>query len=184
VAVEELQQYRRTQDYPTRDYWLVAGALVPYKRVDLAIRACEALGQKLIVAGQGPSLVELQNIAGKNIEFRTNVDNDEWRKLLMNAKGLLFPGIEDFGMTPVEAMALGTPVLAFKRGGALDYIKPGINGDFFNEQTVSSLVQRMQMFESQSWSQEHISHSVSVFDTRQFKHIFAEFVKEHLGSVT
>jgi glycosyltransferase involved in cell wall biosynthesis len=107
------------------DYLLAAGALVPYKRVDLALEACRRLGRRLIVAGTGPLERELRRNAGPAVEFRGWVSDDEMACLLANAAALLFPGEEDFGILPVEAMASGCPVVALGRGGVLETVGRG-----------------------------------------------------------
>ena len=116
------------------DYYLFVGACVKYKRLDLAEAACRKMGRHLVVAGGG------------------TVSDEELRSLYAGAKALLFPGIEDFGIVPVEAQAAGAPVIAFGRGGALETVLPGRTGLFFNEQTVDSLCGAIEEFEGQSWS--------------------------------
>jgi glycosyltransferase involved in cell wall biosynthesis len=135
IALEHL----RPNSKPTRDYFLVAGAFVPYKRIDLAIQACESLGQRLIVAGAGPMEKQLRSLGGTKTEWVISPNDNDFRSLLQNAKALIMPGIEDFGMIPVEAIASGTPVVAFRGGGALDFVRPGSTGAFFETQDVSSL---------------------------------------------
>lgn len=119
-----------------RDYYLFAGADVPYKRLDLARAACERMGRRLVVAGGG------------------NVTGEELRRLYANARALLFPGLEDFGIVPVEAQAAGTPVIAFGRGGALETVAGGETGLFFGEQSVDSLCGAIEEFEGMEWDAE------------------------------
>lgn len=120
-------------------YLLAAGALVSYKRFDLAIAACEQLGRKLIISGSGPMEGQLRKLAGPNIQFEIAPDDDRFANLLARADALLFPGVEDFGMVAVEAMAAGTPVIAFEKGGARDFIVEGQTGLFFKENSGKSL---------------------------------------------
>jgi glycosyltransferase involved in cell wall biosynthesis len=116
----------RLPDAPgERDYYLLAGALAPYKRGDLAIEACRTLGRRLVVVGSGPMAATLRRGAGPGIEFRGWASDDELARLLHGARALLFPGEEDFGIVPVEAMASGCPVIAFGRGGALETVGRG-----------------------------------------------------------
>lgn len=147
----------KSQKKSTREpYFLVAGAFVFYKRFDLAIKACEALGKKLIVAGSGPEEAALRKIAGKNTQFLIAPKSQEWIELFRNAEAFLFPALEDFGITAIEAMASGTPVIAYKGGGALDYIEPGMNGEFFEEQTTESLSEVLENFQSSHYDQDKL----------------------------
>ncbi len=130
-----------------QDYYLFCGELVGYKRADLAIRACVQSGRKLIVAGDGPELKRLQSIANSNILFEGRVSGQRLKELFTHCKALLFPGEEDFGIVPLEAMASGCPVLAFKRGGALETVLDGKTGMFFEEQTPEALCSVMDRFE-------------------------------------
>ena len=109
----------------TRDYDLLAGAFAPYKRADLAIAACRRLGRRLVVVGSGQEEKRLRAIAGDGVEFRGWVSDDEMARLYAGARALLFPGEEDFGIVPVEALASGCPVVAFARGGALETVGRG-----------------------------------------------------------
>lgn len=121
------------------EHFLVLSALVPYKRVDLAVLACSRRGWNLVVAGDGPERRRLEKMAGPTVRFTGPADDDQAGKLLAEAKALLFPGLEDFGMVPVEALASGTPVVAYGRGGVLDSLEDGVTGTFFYDQTVKSL---------------------------------------------
>lgn len=117
------------------DFWLVAGALEPYKRVDLAIDAAAAAGRRLIVAGSGSQEAWLRKKATSNVEFLGRVTDERLRDLFRRAELLLFPPIEDFGIIPVEAQACGLPVVARRVGGALDSVIPNVTGTFFDEPT-------------------------------------------------
>lgn len=118
---------------------LCFGRLVAYKRVDLAVRHCTSAGVRLVVAGDGPELASLKAMAGPTVSFEECVTDVRYRELLAGARALVFPGEEDFGIVPVEAMAAGVPVVAFGRGGALDSVVDGVTGVLFGEQTVESL---------------------------------------------
>jgi glycosyltransferase involved in cell wall biosynthesis len=131
-----------------RGYLLAAGAFVSYKRFDLAIAAAERLGRRLVVAGSGPMEAQLRRLAGPRTSFEIAPDDARFRTLLAEAEALLFPGVEDFGMVAVEAMASGTPVIALRAGGALDFVVPGETGVFFDAPDVTALAGAIERFAS------------------------------------
>lgn len=128
-------------DLARDSFWLVAGALEPYKRVDLAIAAANVSGHALIIAGDGSSRRSLQKQAGPSVRFLGRVDDAALRELYQTAGLLLFPQVEDFGIVAAEAQACGLPVVARDRGGALDTVIPGVTGALFHEPTAESLLQ-------------------------------------------
>lgn len=121
------------------DFYLIVSALVPYKRVDLAVEAFNTNGKRLIIAGTGPESEKLRSMAKPNIEFLGWQTDDELAQLYARCTALIFPGVEDFGIVPLEAQASGKPVIAFGRGGALETIVDGTTGLFFDRQTADSL---------------------------------------------
>lgn len=129
------------------DFYLIISAFAPYKRVDLAIEACNQLGRRLVVIGSGQDAARLKSIAGPTVQFLGWRPDDELRDHLRRCRALLFPGEEDFGIVPVEANACGTPVIAFAKGGATETIVPlgrdDATGAWFEEQTVDSLIGAM-----------------------------------------
>lgn len=155
-------------DAEKAEYYLAAGALVGYKRFDLAIKACEALGKKLVIAGQGPALGQLKSMAGANTTFVETPDDDTWVKLMRGAQALLFPGVEDFGITAIEAMAAGTPVIARRKGGALDFVIEGKTGVFFGEPTVESLSEAMRKHSTTKWDQSELTAFAAKFSLDVF----------------
>jgi glycosyltransferase involved in cell wall biosynthesis len=126
-------------DVAPGEYYLTGGRLVPYKRIDLVIRACNALQVRLKIFGGGRDRAALEAIAGPTIEFLGQVGEDERRALFAGCRAFIFPGEEDFGITPLEAMAAGRPVIAYAAGGALDSVVEGLTGRFFHEQSVEAL---------------------------------------------
>lgn len=139
-------------DRPREDYYLCVSALTPYKRIDLAVNACRRLGRRLIVIGAGPERRRLQELGGADVEFRGWCTNEQIREHLQACRALLFPGLEDFGIVPLEAQACGTPVIAFAGGGATETViaadshRPG-TGVLFPDQTVESMVSGIEQFE-------------------------------------
>ncbi len=132
---------------PTRDFYLAAGQLVAYKRLDLAIAACTRLNRRLVVVGTGSDAARLAATAGPTIEFRGWTADAELRELYANCRALIFPGEEDFGIVPLEAMASGRPVIAYASGGALDTVVEGQTGCFFAQQTAEDLAGAILRFE-------------------------------------
>ncbi len=130
------------------DYYLVVSRLIPYKRIDLAVQAATRLGVPLKVGGKGRDLERLQALAGPTVEFLGYVADDDLPDLMARCKAFLFPGLEDFGITPVQAEAAGRPVIAYGGGGALDTVIPGVTGELFGEMTVESLMAVMRDFDA------------------------------------
>lgn len=159
--------------------FVITGRQTPYKRIDLAVAACTQLGLPLTVIGNGPVHQRLQAIAGEDITFLDSVSHADLPGYLQKAEGFILPNADDFGIAAVEALAAGTPVVAFKGGGALDYIDPGSNGIFFEEQTIESLCQALQDFVHQKFNHSDISHSSRVYSTSHF----VDKVKKYVSSL-
>lgn len=163
-----------------KDYYLVVSALVPYKRIDLAILACNQLKAPLKIVGSGPHLAYLRNLAGPTVEFMGWRDNHELAGLYAGAKALLFPGEEDFGITPLEAMACATPVLAYAKGGALETIQgqdsPCPSGRFFYAQQVQAVVEGMLALEQEAghFNRQHLLERAALFSIDNFKRNFVQ----------
>jgi glycosyltransferase involved in cell wall biosynthesis len=148
-----------SDEFKPGEYFISLGALVPYKRVDLAVEACNKLGQPLRVIGNGPSLTKLKRLATHpGIRFEGWLDDETIADRFRNAKALLFPGEEDFGIVPLEAQMFGKPVIAYAKGGVLETVVPcpgdarGQTGEgtgvFFHEQTVDAMIDAIKRFES------------------------------------
>jgi len=165
-----------------KDYYLILSQLVQYKRVDIAIDAFNKSNKKLIVIGEGDELEVLKNKANKNIQFIGWKNDNKKKKILSNCKALIFPGIEDFGIVPIESMASGRPVIAFKEGGALDYIEDNINGVFFHSQNSDSLNKAITYFENNInfFHSNKIKESVFKFKDSLFKKKIKEIIDRSL----
>ncbi len=121
------------------NYFLIVSTLTPYKKVDLAVQLFNKIGRKLVIIGDGPQLPYLKRIAGINIDFLGFKDDKTVKEYIQNCRAFIFPGEDDFGITPVEAMACGKPVLCFGKGGCTETVQTGKTGEFFFEQTVESM---------------------------------------------
>lgn len=151
------------------DFYLVASRLVGYKRVDLAVRAATRLGRRLVVVGFGPETARLRAMAGPTVEFRGRVSDAEVAGLLARCRALLFPGLEDFGITPVECQAAGRPVIAYGRGGILDTVADGVTGLFFEEQSEEALVEAILAFEARTWDPALCRRNAERFGADEFR---------------
>lgn len=153
------------------DYFFVLSRLEPYKRVDLAARACGELGLPLKIAGGGSRLAEYRRDFARypTVEFLGRVPDEALPELYANARAFIFPPEEDAGITPLEAMASGTPVCAYGRGGALESIKDGVTGAFFSEQTVSALKRVLAQTDWSTYNRAGIRTHVEKFDVTHFR---------------
>jgi glycosyltransferase involved in cell wall biosynthesis len=162
------------------DYFLIISRLVPYKRIDLAVQAFTELGLPLWIGGDGRDRARLEALAGPNVHFLGRVPDGELGRLLARCRAFIFPGLEDFGITPVEAMAAGRPVIAYHGGGALDSVVEGITGAFFQEQTPESLADAVRRLGEMSFDPAAIRAHAEQFDTSVFKARMKEFIQEEM----
>ncbi len=160
---------------PREDYFLVLSALVPYKKVELAVRAFNETKLPLVVAGRGPERAHLENLAGPNIRFEGWLGEEERVDLLGRARALVFPGVEDFGIVPLEAMASGCPVIAFRAGGALETViekgreeSGAPTGLFFDRQDPESLIDAVRRFRPSDFDPEKLRAHALRFDRGVF----------------
>lgn len=158
------------------DYFLIVSRLSDHKRIDLAIEAFNELGWKLKVIGTGPERENLERLAQKNIEFLGYVSDEEVVHYLAGCKAFIYPQEEDFGITALEAQAVGRPVIAYRGGGVLETVIEGETGVFFDAQTKDSLIHALKEFETNSFDSQKIRNQVRKFSREQFKQTLKEFV--------
>jgi glycosyltransferase involved in cell wall biosynthesis len=159
------------------DYHVIVSALVPYKRIDLAM----ATGKRIVVIGSGPLLRRLRRTAPPNVELLGSVQRDRIVERLSRARSLILPGIEDFGITPLEAMACGTPVVALRAGGVLDTVEDGRTGIFFDRQNVDSLRRALDEVESRQWDRELLRARAAKFSRARFTEQFLAALNRVVG---
>lgn len=167
-----------TATLPKENFYLAVGRLTPYKKFDLIVEAFNQNGLPLKIVGTGIVENKLKNVAKDNIEFLGHIPDEHLIKLYRTAKGLVFPQLEDFGIIPLEAMACGCPVIAFGKGGALETVKDGKTGVFFHEQTVESLIEAIDKFDSMIFDYSKVSKYASAFNREQFNTNILRLVKE------
>jgi glycosyltransferase involved in cell wall biosynthesis len=158
------------------DYYLVLARLVSYKRIDLAVSACNILGRRLIVIGGGPESDKLRALAGPTVTVLGHVSDAEATRYASECRALLFPGEEDFGMAPLELAAAGRPTIAYRGGGALETIVEGTTGIFFDEQDVPSLADAILNFEKMTWDPNVLRAHALRFDVSQFRRKFYDLL--------
>ena len=164
-------------------YYLCLSELVSYKRVDLAVEACTRTGRRLVVAGDGPERKRLESIAGPTVSFVGRVDNAALPALYAGCKAFLFPGEEDFGITPLEAIAAGRPVIAYGRGGVLDSVADGETGIFFERQTADALTEALDAYEAsteQTWVHDKLKRQAESFSEEIFRKKMIAFIADVL----
>lgn len=166
----------KSSEAPT---FVTMGRQVPHKKFDVIVQACTDLSMPLTVIGRGPEHERLTQIAGPTVTFKTDVTDVQMPEELAAASAFIFASLEDFGIAPVEAMAAGRPVIAFEGGGALDYVVPGKTGEFFAEQTVESLAQALQKFDSSTYDARAIRYHAASFSEESFAKSMRKFLKEH-----
>ncbi len=156
------------------DFEVIVSALVPYKRLDLAIES----GRRLVIIGDGPIRERLQSRAGPNVSFLGAVSREVIVDYLSRARALILPGVEDFGIVPLEAMALGTPVVAFRAGGALDSVVDGVTGIFFGQPVVDSLRGALEAAGARAWNRQAIRDHAAAFSRARFARQFQETLRQ------
>ncbi len=165
-----LEPSTRLLEYSSnRPYFLVVSTLVPYKRIDIAIKACNVLGLHLKIVGEGPHARSLKKIAGPTIEFLGYRTKEELRDLYTNARALIVPGEEDFCLAVLESMACGTPVISYRAGGPLETILEGKTGEFFEKQESESLQMVLQKYDQKKYSYDVCRARAKEFSRTKFE---------------
>ena len=172
--VESLKFKASNHNLETSNYFLMVGRLVAYKRFDLGVKAFNKLGFPLKIVGTGPELKKLKRTAGDNIQFLGSVSDSQLAGLYSKTQALIFPQEEDCGIVPLEAMASGRPVIAFRSGGATETIEEGKTGLFFDEQTVDSLAYAVKSFDPNKFDPDDCRKQAEKFDVSVFKNKILE----------
>ncbi|MBU0458278.1 glycosyltransferase [Patescibacteria group bacterium] len=162
------------------NYFLIVSTLVPYKRIDIAIEAANKGNLKLKIVGDGPDKSRLEKLACPTVEFLGYNNHDEIKELYKNAHATIFPGDEDFGLVPIESMSQGTPVIAYKKGGALETVTEGVTGLFFKNPTADSLLAVAKKLESYNFDFNKLKSQAEKFSSERFEEEITKAVDELL----
>jgi glycosyltransferase involved in cell wall biosynthesis len=173
----DVERFKPTESRK-RQGFLIAGRQTPYKRIDLAVAACTKLGLPLTVIGNGPEHSKLVTMAGPTVAFLDDVPDSKMASYFQDAEAFIFPNVDDFGIVAVEALAAGTPVIAYRAGGSLDYIEEGKTGLFFDKQTVPSLMETLQKLSPERFDSSVIQASVQCFSAATFRSQFKDFISK------
>ncbi len=160
-----------------RSGYVTVGRQVPYKRFDIIVEACTSLDLPLTVVGRGPEHDRLVQMAGPTVTFDTAASDEAVANYMSSAQAFLFAAVEDFGVTPVEALAAGTPVVAYQAGGALDYVVPGKTGEFFAPQSEAALVKILKDFDTKTVNADELKQFAQNFATAEFARSFHAFLE-------
>lgn len=171
---------RFTPSSRVEDFYLFVGRLVPYRRLDLLIEAFNRMQRPLLIAGTGRDRERLEAAAGPTVQFLGFVPDDDLPDLLARCRAFLFPGEEDFGIAPIQAMAAGRPVIAYAGGGALETVLPGQTGALFAEQSVAAIIDAVESFDTTAVNPVTIRHHAEQYDTAVFKQQLRKFVARKL----
>jgi glycosyltransferase involved in cell wall biosynthesis len=175
----DIDRFQPADEDEIDDYYLVLSRLVSYKRIDLAIAACNRLDRRLVIIGDGPDRERLEKLAGPKTEFLGRQPDEQVNHYASHCRALLFTGEEDFGMVPLEVNAAGRPVIAFRGGGAVETVVEGVTGVFFDKAESASVIEAIEDFESRFWHQSELRKHAEKFDQR----VFAFRILQFLGSV-
>ena len=165
-----------------QDYYLMVGRALPYKRFDIVIKAFNELKLPLKIVGKGPEMENLKKLAKDNVEFLGYLNDEETSEYYAQCRALIFPSEEDFGITPLEAMASGRPVIAYRGGGALETVAENISGTFFEEQTSEAVIRAVKDFHSEKFDPQKIRAQAEKFDRNVFKVKIKQMVEDEFAN--
>jgi glycosyltransferase involved in cell wall biosynthesis len=171
----DTQRFRASRE--REDYYVILSRLAPYKRIDLAIQACNERKKKLIVIGVGTDRKRLEGLAGPSITFLGRASDDVVKHCVSRCRALIFPGEEDFGMAPLEVAAAGRPTIAYRAGGALETIVENVTGIFFDRQAPEELGDAIERLEMQDWSPDELTRHSRNFGVQVFQDRFRSFLR-------
>jgi glycosyltransferase involved in cell wall biosynthesis len=163
------------------DYYLIVSSLEPYKRVDLAVEAFRRLRRPLLIAGSGTQQRELRASAPQNVHFVGRVSDEQLRDLYRGCRALIFPGVEDFGIVPVEAQACGKAVICYGSGGVTESVVDGETGIYFRPQEPEALVEAVERAERRTWDTVEIRRRSLAFSRSEFRDRMEAFLRARLG---
>jgi glycosyltransferase involved in cell wall biosynthesis len=181
-APVDCERFRPARPGRQSDYFLLCGRLIePYKKPSLAVEAFRGLPHRLVIAGEGPALAELRELAPGNVEFVGHLEDGDLVALMQGCAAALFPSRDDFGLIPLETMACGRPVLAFAGGGARQTVVPGVTGEFFSEQTVAAIRGAVRRFDPGAYDPERVRAHAEQWDRQAFRRRLRETVEAVAG---
>ena len=170
--------YQPINESEIEDYFLIVGRQVDYKRTDIVIKAFNKLGLPLVVIGEGPALKKLKKMSNKNIKFLGRIPDEEVKRYYARCRAFIFPQEEDFGITPLEAQSAGRPVIAYRKGGAMETVIENETGIFFDEQSPEAIIKAIQNFDHKKFDSSRIREHALKFDTEIFKEKIKMYVEE------
>lgn len=178
----DTQFFRPDKNIPKENYFFTASRLEPYKKIDLVVETFNRLNLPLMVAGSGSQLEHLRKLAKPNVRILGRVGDKKLKELFQKSKAFVFPAYEDAGIMMLEAMACGTPVIAYRGGGALEFVEPGVTGEFFEEQIVESLSKAVLEFRASVYSSEKLAEKAKRYDKKVFREKIAAAARKMFGN--
>lgn len=182
VDFEKFSKFNSSREIEVKDYYLIVSRLSPYKKIDIAIQAFNKMGLPLVIVGEGDDRKRLEKMAEKTIHFAGFQDEESLMSFYQNCKAFVFPGEEDFGISIVEAMSFGKPVLAFKKGGALETVVEGMTGEFFESSVAEILADGVRRLEKNrgKYDAEEIKKHAQKFSRENFERNMKDFIDKAL----